>query len=112
MHHIIKPKKEEETMLPPKKKGRLRSNSSKTRSLPSRSETTNPHSTKEKSKISNSGLEERKASRSLLKKIDEYAKFKECDELKLNSRKKTAKSNSDGAVHKRNRISSDQVSRN
>ena len=76
-------------MLPPRKKGRLRSSSSKTRSLSSKSPTTTGQSQENQS-------EENTASRSLLKKIDEY----------VNIPKQTT---SDGAIHRRTRISSDQV---
>ena len=79
-------------MLPPRKKGRLRSSSSKTRSSLAKSSTTTTTTGQSQENQS----EENTASRSLLKKIDEY----------VNIPKQTT---SDGAIHRRTRISSDQV---
>ena len=89
-----KPKKEEEAMLPPRKRGRLRSISSRTRSSSLKSQTT-------ESTPKTCGLEATNASRSLLKVIDECFQ---------NSPKQMAKSTSDSGIQRRNRISSDQVS--
>ena len=88
--------KEEETTLPPRKRGRLRSISSRTRSSSLKSQTT-----KSPPKYSTCGLEATNASRSLLKVIDECFQ---------NSPKQMAKSTSDSGIQRRNRISSDQVS--
>ena len=94
MIQIEKPKKEDDTMLPPRKRGRLRSISSRTRSSSSKS-------TKTTEKSSSGELKATKASRSLLKVIDECFKT---------SPQQLGKSTSESGIQRRNRISSDQVS--
>ena len=93
MIQIEKPKKEDDTMLPPRKRGRLRSISSRTRSSSSKS-------TKTTEKSSSGELKATKASRSLLKVIDECFKT---------SPQQLGKSTSESGIQRRNRISSDQV---
>ena len=94
MIQIEKPKKEDDTMLPPRKRGRLRSISSRTRSSSSKS-------TKTTEKSSSGELKATKASRSLLKVIDECFKT---------SPQQMDKSTSESGFQRRNRIISDQVS--
>ena len=95
MIQIEKTKKEDDTMLPPRKRGRLRSISSRTRSSSSsKSQTT-------KTKSSAGELKATKASRSLLKVIDECFKT---------SPQQMDKSTSESGFQRRNRIISDQVS--
>ena len=79
-------------MLPPRKRGRLRSISSRTRASSSKSQTT---------KTKSSTGELKAASRSLLKVIDECFKT---------SPQQMGKSTSESGIQRRNRISSDQVS--
>ena len=95
MIQIEKPKKEDETMLPPRKRGRLRSISSRTRSSSSKSQTS-----KTTAKSSTGELKATKASRTLLKVIDECFKT---------SPQQIGKSTSESGIQRRNRISSDQV---
>ena len=78
-------------MLPPRKRGRLRSISSRTRATSSKSQTT---------KTKSSTGELKAASRSLLKVIDECFKT---------SPQQMGKSTSESGIQRRNRISSDQV---
>ena len=92
MIQIEKPKKEDDTMLPPRKRGRLRSISSRTRSSSSKSQTT-------KTKSTTGELKATKA-RTLLKVIDECFKT---------SPQQLGKSTSESGIQRRNRISSDQV---
>ena len=94
MIQMKNPTKEDETMLPPRKRGRLRSSSSRTRSSSSKSQTST-------TKSSAGELKATKASRSLLKVIDECFKT---------SPQQMGKSSSESGIQRRNRISSDQVS--